>query len=500
MVVGAGEGGAAVSATVPVGRVAAAIPERSVFVGGGFRELDGPGVAVVNPATEEEVARVASAGAEIVDEVMAAARRGFEIWSRVPAAERADALDRIADVMERRGAELAAIATAEIGTPIRDARAGQVDLPVRVLRSTAVIAREFPWEARDAAGSTVVREPTGVVLAITPWNFPVHQIVTKLAPALACGCSFVLKPAEITPLTALFVAEVCREAGIPPGVVNVVTGRGSVLGEALLRSSGFDVVSFTGSLEVGRHIGAVAGDAIVRATLELGGKSPALVLPDADLATAVETTVRNCFVNAGQKCNAPTRLLVPMDRADEAAALAAAVADAYVIGDPTDERTTMGPMVSSAQRDIVSGFLQGAVEDGARVVTGGDRSRWDRGWFITPAIVADAARDARIAVDEVFGPVLTVLGYAGEEDGVALANDTEYGLSSEVWSGDDARAAAVARRIRAGQVRVNGVRTPSLPVSPFGGYKRSGLGREFGAFAFDEFVEIKAILGDPELA
>ncbi len=473
------------------------IPERAVFYGGRFYELDGPGTAVVNPANEREIARVADASPEIVDAVVTSARAGFELWSRVPVAERAEALDRLAATMERHGDQLARIATSEVGTPIRDSRAGQVNLPVRVLRSTADITRDYPWDVRDAAGSSIVREPAGVVLAITPWNFPVHQIITKVAPALAAGCSVILKPAEITPLTALFIAALCDEAGIPPGVVNVVTGRGSVLGEAFLQSGGYDVVSFTGSLPVGRHIGAVAGNDIVRATLELGGKSPALVLPDADLKTAVATTVRNCFVNAGQKCNAPTRLLVPRERADEAADIAAAVADSYEIGDPMDEKTTMGPMVSNAQRDIVTDFLTDAAAAGARVVTGGDRSRWDRGYFITPAIVTDAERDSRIAVEEVFGPVLTVFGYDGEADGIRLANDTQFGLSAEVWSGDPARAAATARLIRAGQVRINGVRTPHLPVSPFGGYKRSGLGRELGEFGLDEFVEVKAVLGDP---
>lgn len=475
------------------------IPERSIFIDGRFVEIAGAGTPVINPATEQEFARVANAGPEVVEDAMAAARRAFPTWSTTSPADRADALDRLADALDRHGNELAIVATSEIGTPIRDARAGQVDLPIRVLRSTADIVRHYGWDVRDAAGSSIVREATGVVLAITPWNFPVHQIITKLAPAIGAGCTVVLKPAEITPLTALFIAALCAEAGIPPGVVNVVTGKGSVLGEALLQSGAYDVVSFTGSLPIGRHIGAVAGDAIVRATLELGGKSPALVLDDADLESAVTTTVRNCFVNAGQKCNAPTRLLVPMTQVDEAAQIAGAVADEYRLGDPLDEQTTMGPMVSGDQRDIVSDFLQGAVHDGARLVTGGDRSRFERGYFITPAIVSGAPRDSRIAVEEVFGPVLTVLGYSGEDDGVNLANDTEFGLSSEVWSADPGRAASIARRIRAGQVRVNGVRTPHLPISPFGGYKRSGLGRELGEFGLDEFVEIKAILGDPEL-
>ncbi|WP_448255995.1 aldehyde dehydrogenase family protein [Microbacterium aurum] len=452
---------------------------------------------VINPATEEVVGVVPVASADLAREAIAAAARGFETWSRTDVETRAATLEALADAMERHRLQLGALASAEIGTPIRDALAGQVDLPVRVLRSYAQLAREYPWDVRDAAGSSIVREGAGVVLAITPWNFPVHQIVSKLAPALAAGCSVVLKPAELTPLNALFLAALTEQIGLPPGVFNVVTGKGSVVGEALLQSRGYEVVSFTGSLGVGRHVGAVAGDAIVRATLELGGKSPAVVLEDADLETAVRTTVRNCFVNAGQKCNAPTRLIVPRDRVGEAVELATEVAESYVIGDPSDERTTMGPLVSAEQRDIVTGFIAGARAEGATIATGGDRSRWDRGFFLTPAIVTDVARGSVLAREEVFGPVLAVLGHEGEEDAVALANDTEYGLSSEVWSADPARVAALARRIRAGQVRVNGVRTPALPVSPFGGYKRSGLGRELGELGLDEFVEVKAILGDP---
>jgi acyl-CoA reductase-like NAD-dependent aldehyde dehydrogenase len=306
----------------------------------------------------------------------------------------------------------------------------------------------------------------------------------------------VLKPAELTPLNALFIAALCEEIGLPPGVFNVVTGTGSSTGEALLQTRAYDVVSFTGSLAVGRHIGAIAGESIVRATLELGGKSPAVVLDDADFELAVSTTVKNCFVNAGQKCNAPTRLLVPENRREESAEIAAAVANAYVIGDPLAESTTMGPLVSAPHREKVLGFVRAAANDGARVVTGGD-VLGDLGYYVTPAIVTGVRRDAQIVREEVFGPVLTVLGYDDERDAVAQANDTEYGLSAEVWSGDEQRAAGLARRIRAGQVRVNGVRTPALPVSPFGGFKKSGLGRELGVFGLEEFVEVKAILGDP---
>lgn len=476
------------------------IPEDAVYIDGQWLvPEDEARFAVLNPATEEVIASVTDCSAATAALATAAARKAFEAWSRTPPTERALLLDSLADAFERHGDQLAVLAAREVGMPLREARAVQVDLPTKVLRSTADIARSFPWDQRDESGSSIVREAVGVVLAITPWNFPVHQIIAKLAPALAAGCTMVVKPAELTPLNALFVAALCDEAGIPPGVVNIVTGHGSTTGEALVQAGDYDAVSFTGSVTVGRHIGSVAGDRIVRATLELGGKSPAVVLDDADLDTAVRTTVKNCFVNAGQKCNAPTRLIVPERLRQKAAQIAAETADAYVLGDPLDEATTMGPVASAGQRDKVLGYLEAARRDGT-VVTGGVSTDHDHGYFVRPAIVTDLPESAPIVREEVFGPVLVVLGHDGEDDAVRIANDTEYGLSAEIWSGDPARAASLARRVQAGQVRVNGVRTPPLPVSPFGGYKKSGLGREMGPFALEEYLEIKAILGDPELS
>lgn len=482
----------AVAAAAPI-----TIPQGAVFIGGQWVEVPGAGIAVHNPATGEVIGNVPDADAETCARAMAAAREALGDWSARPAAERADFLDRLADGFETHGEQLAQLASSEIGMPLPESRAVQSALPAKVLRSTADIARAFAWEARDASGSTIVREAVGVVLGITPWNFPVHQIIAKLAPALAAGCTIVLKPAELTPLNAIFVARLCEEAGIPAGVVNLVTGTGAHTGEALVRGGGYDLVSFTGSLKIGRHIGAVAGEGVVRATLELGGKSPAVVLDDADLETAVRTTVKNCFVNAGQKCNAPSRLLVPAQRRAEAVEIATAAARAYVLGDPLEDGTTMGPLASRVQRDKVLGFLEAARAEGA-TVHGGELLVED-GLFVRPAIVSEVAEDSAVVRDEVFGPVLVILGHEGEDDAIRLANDTEYGLSAEVWSGDEVRAARVARRIKAGQVRVNGVRTPPLPVSPFGGYKASGLGREMGPFALEEFLEVKAILGDPHL-
>lgn len=474
------------------------IPENAVHIGGRWHVPEGEArFDVINPATEQTIASVTECSPATAALATTAARTALDGWSQTPPMERAALLDALAEAFERHGDQLAHLVSSEVGMPVREARAVQVDLPIKVLRTTADIARSFPWDQRDASGSSIVREPVGVVLAITPWNFPVHQIIAKVAPALAAGCTVVLKPAELTPLNALFVAALCDEAGIPAGVVNVVTGHGATTGEALVQAGEYDLVSFTGSLAVGRHIGAVAGDRIVRATLELGGKSPAVVLDDADLETAVRTTVRNCFVNAGQKCNAPTRLIVPEAVRARAVEIAAEAADAYVLGDPLDPATTMGPLVSAGQRDKVLRYIEGARRDG-RVVTGGP-SEHDRGFFLRPAIVTDVPESAPVVREEVFGPVLVVLGHQGEDDAVRIANDTEYGLSAEVWSGDPARAAALARRVKAGQVRVNGVRTPPLPVSPFGGYKKSGLGREMGPFALEDYLEVKAILGDPDL-
>lgn len=473
------------------------IPNDAVYIGGRWQSVAGRGIDVLNPATEDVIGRVPETPPDVGEQALRAARCALEGWSAQAPEERASYLESLADALEAHAEQMAVLASTEIGMPIRESRAVQVDLPVKVLRSTAAIARGFAWDRRDAAGASIVREPVGVVLGITPWNFPVHQIVAKLAPALAAGCTMVLKPAELTPLNALLLARLCDDAGFPAGVINVVTGSGAHAGEALLQSRGYDLISFTGSLAVGRHIGAVAGEQICRTTLELGGKSPAVVLDDADLETAVRTTVRNCFTNAGQKCNAPSRLIVA--ESDRAAAVEIAVdaAEAYALGDPLDEATTMGPLASDGQRAKVLGFLDRT--DG-RVATGGRTDAFSHGFYVRPAIVTDLEARAPIVREEVFGPVLVVLGHQGEDDAVRLANDTEYGLSAEVWSTDVARVRGVARRIRAGQVRVNGVRTPALPVSPFGGYKSSGLGREMGPFALEEFLEVKAILGDPEVA
>ncbi|UZF57929.1 aldehyde dehydrogenase family protein [Gordonia polyisoprenivorans] len=472
------------------------VPAARLYIDGQWssppdREL----IPVLNPATEQTIGSVIEGTQDDVDAAYAAARAALGPWSSTTLEHRAALLDALADALHDRGEELAILAAMEIGMPINESRAVQAAFPESVLRSIVDVARTARWEYDDESGTTIVREPIGVVLAITPWNFPVHQIIAKLAPALAAGCTVVLKPAELTPLNALFLAELCDTVGIPAGVVNVVTGRGPTTGEMLVQTEGYDLVSFTGSLKVGRHIGEVAGHRVTRSTLELGGKSPAVVLEDADLEIAVRTTVKNCFTNAGQKCNAPTRLIVPRESLERARTIAAAAATSYVLGDPLDTSTTMGPLASSDQRDKVLGYLDAARHRGATVDGGVPAEEFGAGYFVHPAIVTGVAEDDPVVTDEIFGPVLVILGHDGFDDAVRIANDTPYGLSAEVWSADATRVEDLARQIKAGQVRVNGVRSPQPPVAPFGGYKASGLGRELGSFGLDEYLETKAVLG-----
>ncbi len=345
--------------------------------------------------------------------------------------------------------------------------------------------------AEEIGNSLVVREPLGVVAAITPWNYPLHQIAAKVAPALAAGCTVVLKPSELTPLCAVAFAEICAAVGLPAGVLNLVTGYGDVVGESLMSHPGVDYVSFTGSEGIGRRIGEVTGRNLVPSGLELGGKSACLVLDDADLALAVTSCVTRCMLNSGQTCIALTRLLVPRERLAEAETIAAAVAQAHVLGDPFDPATHMGPLVSAVQRDRVRGHIGRAVLEGARLVTGGTLAPCERGYFVSPTVLSDVRSEMTVAQEEIFGPVLSILAYDGEEDAIRIANDSRYGLSGAVWSGDEDRALRVARRIRTGQVDVNGA--AFNPCAPFGGVDASGRGRELGAHGLSEFFYVKSI-------
>ncbi|MFG1760198.1 aldehyde dehydrogenase family protein [Micromonospora echinofusca] len=451
----------------------------------------GETVAVRNPATEEVVAAVPAGTATDVDRAVAAARAAFPGWADTAPAERAARLDRLHAALSARADEIARTVALELGTPLKVASRVQTGLPLTVLHSYVELAARPPAD-ETVGNSLVVREPVGVVGAITPWNYPLHQVVAKLAPALAAGCTVVLKPSELTPLTAYLLFDAIHEAGLPPGVVNLVTGTGPVVGEAIAAHPDVDMVSFTGSTATGRRISHLAADRIARVALELGGKSANVVLDDADLGTAVKVGVGNAFLNSGQTCTAWTRLLVHRDRYDEALDLAAKAAAGYRLGDPFDPATRLGPLVSAAQRERVLGHVARGLADGGRLVCGGpDAPVPDRGFFVAPTVIADVDPDSALAQEEVFGPVLAVIGFDDEDEAVAIANNSRYGLAGAVWSADEERALRVARRMRTGAVDVNGA--PFNPLAPFGGYKQSGLGRELGRHGLEEFLQVKAI-------
>jgi aldehyde dehydrogenase (NAD+) len=464
-----------------------------IFVGGEWVAPSAPGaIEVVNPATEEVLGTVPDGTPADVDRAVAAARAAFPSWSATPLAERTALLESLAAALAGAQEELAQTITAEMGAPIRVARAIQAQLPQTVAASFATIARDYEWE-REVANSLVLREPIGVVAAITPWNYPLHQVVNKVAPALATGCTVVLKPSEVAPYTAFRLMELLVDAGLPPGVVNLVSGTGPVVGEALAAHPDVDLVHFTGSTRAGRRVSEIAAATVKRVALELGGKSANLVLPDADLAKAVKVGVANAYLNGGQTCTALSRLLVPQERHDEAVSLAVAAAETYQPGDPTDESTRLGPMASAAQRDRVRDYVRRGLAEGATLATGGPDAPAElpRGYFVRPTVLTGVTPAMTVAQEEIFGPVLTVLPYRNEDDAVRIANGTPYGLAAAVWGADADHALAVARRLQAGQVDVNGGRFN--PLAPFGGYKQSGTGRELGVEGLEEFLEVKAI-------
>jgi aldehyde dehydrogenase (NAD+) len=456
-----------------------------MYIGGQWQPAAAPDtIAVVNPADEQVIAHVPAGTAEDVDAAVRAARAAFPVWAATPPAERARLLAALRDELGRRAEEIAETVTAELGAPPALARAVHAGLPVMVAGSYAELAGSYSFEEK-LGNSTVLMEPVGVVGAITPWNYPLHQIVAKVAPALAAGCTVVLKPAEDTPLTAQLFAEAVDAADIPAGVFNLVTGLGPVAGQALAEHEDVDLVSFTGSTAVGRTIGATAGGAIKRVALELGGKSANVILPSADLAKAVNVGVANVMSNSGQTCSAWTRMLVHRDRYDEAVALAAAAVAKYVPGD------RVGPLVNAKQQERVRGYIAKGVAEGARLVAGGPDAPLGSGYYVSPTVFADVTADMTIAQEEIFGPVLSLMKYDDEDDALAIANSTVYGLAGAVWAGDDAEAVAFARRMDTGQVDINGGRFN--PLAPFGGYKQSGVGRELGPHGLAEYLQTKSL-------
>jgi aldehyde dehydrogenase (NAD+) len=465
---------------------------RHLYVNGAWiPSASGEGIDVVNPATEEVIETVPAGWPGDVDVAVTAARAAFPSWSGTAPAERAKFLAAAAGLLEERAKDVAATIAADMGSPLGFALKVQTLMPAGVLASYGDLAEGYAFDAGRVGNSQVVREPVGVVGAITPWNYPLHQVICKVAPALAAGCTVVLKPSEVAPLAAYALADVFHEVGLPPGVFNMVSGHGPVVGEAIASHPGIDMVSFTGSTRAGRRVAALAAQTIKRVALELGGKSANVILPDADMETAVKAGVANAFINSGQTCSAWSRMLVHWDQYDEAVRLAVDIARTYTTGDPLADGTRLGPVVSAAQRDRVIRYINLGQEEGARLVLGGTDNPLDRGYFVEPTIFAGVSPGMSIEQEEIFGPVLVVVPFATEDEAVSIANGTPYGLAGAVWAGTEDKAMSVARRLRTGQVHVNGGRFN--PLAPFGGYKQSGVGRELGQYGLEEYLEVKAL-------
>jgi acyl-CoA reductase-like NAD-dependent aldehyde dehydrogenase len=469
------------------------IDRTELYIGGAWVAPAGDDtIEVVNASTEEVMGRIPQGTPADVDAAVAAARDAFEGWSTTPVEERAAMCAAISAKLQDRQEELAVLIASELGMPVKLAAMVQAGLPIMTFGSMPQILEQVTWE-EQVGNSLVVREPVGVVGAITPWNYPLHQIAAKVAPAMAAGCTVVLKPSEVTPLNAFVLAEVMDEVGVPAGVFNLVTGTGPEVGEAIASHPGVDMVSFTGSTRAGKRVSELASQTVKPVALELGGKSANVILDDADLQRAVVDGIGKCFLNSGQTCSALTRMLVPREQLPVVEEIAKAAAEAATVGDPFDESTRLGPLVSAAQRERVRGYIEKGVAEGARIVTGGAEAPEgkDVGYYVRPTVFSDVTPDMTIAQEEIFGPVLAIIGYDDEDDAVRIANDSIYGLAGGVWSADEERAKSVARRIRTGQVEING--GVFNPLAPFGGYKQSGHGRELGRFAVEEFLQVKSL-------
>jgi aldehyde dehydrogenase (NAD+) len=470
------------------------IVHERLYIGGEWVTPADPGatIDVVNPATEQVIGRVPACTARDVDRAVAAAGAAFASWSQTSVAERAEWLGRIGLVLSERLEEIAALISQEVGMPIRQSVGIQAGLPTMTFNSIPQLLSEVTWE-EEIGNSLVVREPVGVVAGITPWNYPLHQICAKVAPALAAGCTFVLKPSEVTPLNAFLLAQIIDEVGLPAGVFNLLSGSGSVVGESLAAHPDVDMVSFTGSTRAGRRVAELAAQTVKRVALELGGKSPNVILEDADLERAVADGVAKCYLNSGQTCSALTRMLVPRSRLLEAEQIASAVAAQFTPGDPFGEGTVLGPVVSEVQRRRVQSYIETGIREGAKLVTGGadPPAGLERGFYVQPTVFSEVTPAMSIAQEEIFGPVLVLMPYENEEQAIGIANDTIYGLAGGVWSGDEEHAKRVARRIRAGQIEINGA--AFNPLAPFGGFKQSGHGRELGRLGLEEYLEVKSL-------
>ena len=461
------------------------------YIGGSWRPFTtGTPTAIRNPATESVVGTLWGAGDGDVDDAVRHAGEAFAAWSQTSCQQRARLLRELATELEKREAQIAETITRDVGMPLRHAARIQARLPVTVTSSYANLIESLDLVER-IGNSLVVREPVGVVAAVTPWNYPLHQIICKVAPALAAGATVVLKPSEVAPLVTQHLVEALEAAAAPPGLVNIVHGIGPDVGPVLVNHPGVDMVSFTGSVPTGIRVAEWCARGIKRVSLELGGKSASVVLPDADLARAVKATVANAFLNSGQTCSAWSRLLVPHEQHEQALEIARAAAGLFAPGDPMDASTRLGPLVSASQRARVRSFIDRGRAEGARLVTGGSEPPTAVGYFVSPTVFGDVQPHMAIAQEEIFGPVLAVMPYRDVEDAIRIANGTRYGLHGGVWSADQDLALRVAGRLRTGSVDVNGA--AFNPLAPFGGVKQSGTGRELGRHGLVEFTELKSI-------
>tara|TARA_B100000586_G_scaffold214782_1_gene161755 strand:- start:6674 stop:8101 length:1428 start_codon:yes stop_codon:yes gene_type:complete len=448
---------------------------------------------VLNPSNEEVIGQISLGSAKDVDNAVEAAKNAFDSFSQTSVEERLGLLGKIVEIYQSRYDEIAETISQEMGAPLSLSKAAQAATGLGHFAQAMEILQGFKWENKQ--GKTIIRkEPIGVVGMITPWNWPINQISCKVAPALAAGCTMVLKPTEIAPLNAILFAEVLHEAGVPAGVFNLVNGDGPTVGEAMSSHPGIDMMSFTGSTRAGISVAKGAADTVKRVAQELGGKSPNIILDDADFETAVSGGAQHCFLNSGQSCNAPTRMLVPQSRHDEAKEIAKKAAETTKVGDPFSEDTTIGPVVSEVQFNKIQGLIEKGIEEGAELVAGGPGKPdgINAGYYVRPTVFAKVNNDMTIAREEIFGPVLSILPYKDEDEAVKIANDTDYGLYGYV-SGDTEHAKEVANKIRAGSVAINGAQSDF--TTPFGGYKQSGNGREWGPLGFEEFLETKAVVG-----
>jgi acyl-CoA reductase-like NAD-dependent aldehyde dehydrogenase len=465
----------------------------SFYINGEWVKATSPEtLEVTTSGTGELYATVPAGTVEEANRAVEAAAAAFTGWSNTSPKERGEFLMRISEKLAERDDELALVIANEVGMPLMLSKGIQVGLPTMAFAENATRAAEFEWE-EESGNSTYVHEPVGVVAAITPWNYPLYQISLKVAASLAAGCTVVLKPSEVAPINAFILADIIDEVGLPKGVFNLITGLGPVVGEAIVAHPKTDMVSFTGSTRAGKRVMQLASEMVKRVSLELGGKSANVILEDADISAAVADGIFQCYLNSGQTCSALTRMVVPRSKLAEVEDVAVATSAGFAPQDPITGTSLLGPLVSAVQQQRVRDYINKGIDEGARLITGGTTppEGLENGYYVQPTIFSDVRTDMTIAQEEIFGPVLSIIPYDTEEEAIAIANDSAYGLAGGVWASTDEKAFEVARKIRTGQLSING--GAFNPLAPFGGYKQSGIGRERGLYGFEEFLEVKAI-------